>query len=35
VISHDLEGMERVCDRVVRLENGRVVFDGSREAASC
>ena len=35
VISHDLEGMERVCDRVVRLESGRVVFDGSREAASC
>ena len=35
VISHDLEGMERVCDRVVRLDAGRVVFDGSREAASC
>lgn len=35
VISHDLEGMERVCDRIVRLDAGRVVFDGSREAASC
>jgi energy-coupling factor transporter ATP-binding protein EcfA2/energy-coupling factor transporter transmembrane protein EcfT len=28
VISHDLEGMETVCDRVVRLEQGRVVADG-------
>jgi energy-coupling factor transporter ATP-binding protein EcfA2 len=35
VISHDLEGMERVCDRVVRLDSGRIVFDGSREGASC
>ena len=35
VISHDLEGMERVCDRVVRLDEGRIAFDGSREAASC
>ncbi|HEX4864392.1 MAG TPA: ATP-binding cassette domain-containing protein, partial [Acidimicrobiales bacterium] len=35
VISHDLEGMERVCDRVVRLDEGRIIFDGSREAASC
>jgi energy-coupling factor transporter ATP-binding protein EcfA2/energy-coupling factor transporter transmembrane protein EcfT len=28
VISHDLEGMETVCDRMVRLERGRVVADG-------
>ena len=27
VISHDLEGMERVCDRVVRLDAGRIVSD--------
>jgi energy-coupling factor transport system ATP-binding protein len=35
VISHDLEGMERVCDRVVRLEDGRVTFDGPRSDAPC
>ena len=35
VISHDLEGMERACDRVVRLHDGRVTFDGPRAGASC
>ncbi len=35
VISHDLEGMDRVCDRVVRLDGGRVVADGTRVEASC
>jgi energy-coupling factor transport system ATP-binding protein len=34
VISHDLEGMERVCDRVVRLERGRVVADDGGETPS-
>lgn len=28
VVSHDLEGTEEICDRVVRLERGRVVADG-------
>ena len=32
VISHDFEGMERVCDRVVRLDSGRVVADATRLA---
>ncbi len=35
VISHDLEGMDRVCDRVVRLDGGRVVADSTRVVASC
>jgi energy-coupling factor transport system ATP-binding protein len=36
VISHDLEGMDRVCDRVVRLEKGRIVADAVRTgAAAC
>ncbi len=35
VISHDLEGMDRVCDRVVRLERGLVVADETRTVASC
>jgi energy-coupling factor transport system ATP-binding protein len=33
VISHDLHGMERLCDRVVRLEAGRIVADSTTEAA--
>jgi energy-coupling factor transport system ATP-binding protein len=35
VISHDLEGMDRVCDRVIRLDRGRVVADATRVVASC
>lgn len=34
VISHDLEGMERVCDRVVHLEQGRIVGDLALTEAS-
>jgi len=33
VISHDLAGMGKVCDRVVRLHEGRVVSDSAREGA--
>ncbi|HWE56458.1 MAG TPA: ATP-binding cassette domain-containing protein [Acidimicrobiales bacterium] len=33
VISHDLHGMERLCDRVVQLDAGRIVADAPREAA--
>jgi energy-coupling factor transport system ATP-binding protein len=32
VISHDLHGMERVCDRVVRLDAGRIVADSTTMA---
>jgi energy-coupling factor transport system ATP-binding protein len=35
VISHDLEGMDQVCDRLVRLDRGRVVADEVRTAAPC
>jgi energy-coupling factor transport system ATP-binding protein len=35
VISHDLEGMDQVCDRRVRLERGRVVADDARREATC
>jgi energy-coupling factor transport system ATP-binding protein len=34
VISHDLEGMDRVCDRLVRLDHGRVVADETRVVAA-
>ncbi len=29
VVSHDLDAIQRFCDRVIVLERGRVVFDGS------
>ncbi len=35
VISHDLEGMSRVCDRVVRLDAGRVVSDVEKRIGPC
>jgi energy-coupling factor transport system ATP-binding protein len=35
VISHDLDGMDRVCDRLVRLDRGRVVADEVRAEATC
>jgi energy-coupling factor transporter ATP-binding protein EcfA2 len=35
VISHDFEGMDRVCDRVVRLDRGLVVGDEARVVAPC
>jgi energy-coupling factor transport system ATP-binding protein len=36
VISHDLEGMDRVCDRLIRLEKGRIVADAVRAGvAAC
>ncbi len=31
VVSHDLTAIERFCDRVIVLERGRVVFDGSAQ----
>ena len=36
IISHDLGGVERVCDRVVQLDSGRIVSDRLRAGAgSC
>jgi energy-coupling factor transport system ATP-binding protein len=35
VISHDLEGMDRLCDRLVRLDRGRIVADEVRAGATC
>ena len=35
VISHDLDGMDRVSDRLVRLDRGRVVADEVRAGATC
>jgi energy-coupling factor transport system ATP-binding protein len=35
VISHDLDGMDRVSDRLVRLERGRVVADEVRAGVTC
>jgi energy-coupling factor transport system ATP-binding protein len=36
VISHDLGGMDRVCDRTVLLDGGRISSDSARaRAASC
>lgn len=34
-ISHDLEGMDLVCDRVVRLDRGRVVSDETKATQPC
>jgi energy-coupling factor transporter ATP-binding protein EcfA2 len=34
VISHDLTGMERVCDRVVRLDGGSIISDITRTDAA-
>jgi energy-coupling factor transport system ATP-binding protein len=35
VISHDLEGMDLVCDRVVHLAHGRIVADDTRVGTPC
>jgi len=35
VISHDLEGMDQVCDRIVGMERGQIVSDETRAAAPC
>ncbi len=35
VISHDLDGMERLCHRVIRLEGGRIARDDIAENAPC
>jgi energy-coupling factor transport system ATP-binding protein len=35
VISHDLDGMDRLCDRLVRLDRGRIVADEVRARAAC
>jgi energy-coupling factor transport system ATP-binding protein len=34
VISHDLGGVDRVCDRVVELKGGRIVSDRTRTGTS-
>jgi len=31
IVSHDLKIIERICDRVLYLENGKVIFDGSKK----
>ena len=33
VISHDLDGLDRICDRVVNLQGGRIVSDRSAVTA--
>lgn len=30
-ISHDIEGIKDICDRFVLLDNGEIVFDGTRD----
>jgi energy-coupling factor transport system ATP-binding protein len=31
MITHDLELVEKCCHRVIQLENGKIIFDGTRE----
>ncbi len=31
IVSHDLKIIERICNRVLYLDNGKVIFDGSKE----